>query len=124
MLTFFFKFRYLALIFFLVIVPILIAIGMKHSKFQLFPDFDASQIYVNGKFENNYTITQTAKAIVKIENDLKKYLNKDVEGFTTVVGMQMNNKGEANTGENYFHIFVLVFHIYNVWLRLVQVLKR
>jgi multidrug efflux pump subunit AcrB len=90
----------------LVIVPVLLGIGFKHSKFQLFPDFDASQIYVNGKFESNYTITQTAKAIKAIEKDLKKYLGRDVEGFTTVVGMQMNNKGEANTGENYFHIFV------------------
>ncbi|MEO1928694.1 MAG: efflux RND transporter permease subunit [Nautiliaceae bacterium] len=105
-LAFFFRFRYLSLIFFLVVVPVLIAVGMKHSKFQLFPDFDASQIYVNGKFESNCTITQTAKAITKIEKDLKKYLGKDVEGFTTVVGMQMNNKGETNVGENYFHIFV------------------
>jgi len=101
-----FKFRYLALFFFLIIVPFLIVIGMKHSKFQLFPDFDASQIYVNGKFDSNYTITQTSKAIKKIEKDLLKYVGKDVEGFTTVVGMQMNNKGEANVGENYFHIFV------------------
>ena len=106
LLMLFFRFRYLALLFFLVIVPLLIALGMKHSKFQLFPDFDASQIYVNGKFESNYTITQTAEAIKKIEKDLKKYLGKDVEGFTTVVGMQMNNKGEANVGENYFRIFV------------------
>ena len=106
MLMFLFKFRFIALLFFLIIVPMLIAIGMKHAKFQLFPDFDASQIYVNGKFESNYTITQTADAIVKIEKDLKKYVGGDVEGFTTVVGMQMNNKGEANTGENYFHIFV------------------
>jgi multidrug efflux pump subunit AcrB len=105
-LTFFFKVRYLALMFFLIVVPFLIALGVKHSKFQLFPTFDASQIYVNGKFESNYTITQTAAAIKKIENDLKKYLGKDVEGFTTVVGMQMNNKGEANIGANYFHIFV------------------
>jgi len=105
-LMFLFKFRFVALVFFLIIVPVLIVIGMKHSKFQLFPDFDASQIYVNGKFESNYTITQTAEAIVKIEKDLKKYVGGDVEGFTTVVGMQMNNKGEANTGENYFHIFV------------------
>jgi multidrug efflux pump subunit AcrB len=102
----FFKFRYIALLFFIVIVPLLLVAGMKHSKFQLFPDFDASQIYVNGKFDSNYTITQTAQAIVKIEKDLKKYLGNDVEGFTTVVGMQMNNKGEANIGENYFHIFV------------------
>ena len=106
LLTLFFKFRYLALIFFLIVVPVLLAVGFKHSKFQLFPDFDASQIYVNGKLESNYTITQTAKAITKIEKDLKKYLGRDVEGFTTVVGMQMNNKGEANVGANYFHIFV------------------
>jgi len=106
LLTLFFRFRYIVLAFFLIAVPVMIAIGMKHSKFQLFPDFDASQIYVNGKFESNYTITKTAEAIKKIEEDLKKYLGKDVEGFTTVVGMQMNNKGEANVGENYFHIFV------------------
>ncbi|WP_457563748.1 efflux RND transporter permease subunit [Caminibacter pacificus] len=101
-----FRFRYVALFFFLVIVPFLLAMGFKHSKFQLFPTFDASQIYVNGKFESNYTITQTAQAIKPIEKVLKKYLGPDVEGFTTVVGMQMNNKGEANVGENYFHIFV------------------
>ncbi len=106
LLWFFFKFRYFVLIFFLIIVPFMTFEGFKHSKFQLFPTFDASQIYVNGAFETNYTITQTAKAIRPIEKVLKKYLGKDVEGFTTVVGMKMNNKGEANTGANYFHIFV------------------
>jgi multidrug efflux pump subunit AcrB len=105
-LTYFFKFRYLALGFFLIGVPILMGIGMKHTKFQLFPTFDASQIYVNGSFESNYTITQTSKAIKPIEEVLKKYLGSDVEGFTSVIGMKMNNKGEANKGENYFHIFV------------------
>jgi len=102
----FFKFRYLTLAFFLIAVPVMLGIGFKHSKFQLFPDFDASQIYVNGMLENNYTIIQTSKAIEPVEKVLKKYLGEDVEGFTTVVGMKMNNKGEANTGENYFHIFV------------------
>ena len=102
----FFKFRYLTLAFFLIAVPVMLGVGFKHSKFQLFPDFDASQIYVNGKVDTNYTITQTAEIIKPIENILKKYLGEDVEGFTTVVGMKMNNKGEANTGENYFHIFV------------------
>jgi len=106
MLEVIFKFRFVALFFFLVVVPFLLVLGFKHSKFQLFPTFDASQIYVNGKFEGNFTINQTAKAIVPIEKTLKKYLGRDVEGFTSVVGMQMNNKGEANTGANYFHIFV------------------
>jgi multidrug efflux pump subunit AcrB len=101
-----FKYRYLTLFFFLIIVPILLGIGFKHSKFQLFPTFDASQIYVTGSLENNYTITQTAKAIKPLEKDLRKYLGKNVEGFTTIVGMKMNNKGQASIGENYFHIFV------------------
>jgi multidrug efflux pump subunit AcrB len=105
-LFFFFKFRYLTLAFFLIVVPVLTVIGFKHSKFQLFPDFDTSQLYVNGKFDSNYTIEESAKAVIPIENVLKKYLGENVEGFTTVVGMQMNNKGEANRGENYFHIFV------------------
>jgi multidrug efflux pump subunit AcrB len=105
-LSFFFRYKVLTLVFFLLIVPFLLGLGFKHSKFQLFPDFDASQIYVNGSLESNYTITQTSKAIIPIENVLKKYLGRDVEGFTTVVGMKMNNKGEANTAENYFHIFV------------------
>ena len=102
----FFKFRYFVLFFFLVIVPFLTFEGFKHSKFQLFPNFDASQIYVNGKFDSNYTIEESAKAIKPIENVLKTFLGKDVEGFTTIVGMKMNNKGDVNKGENYFHIFV------------------
>ncbi|GAB6044670.1 efflux RND transporter permease subunit [Caminibacter profundus] len=106
MLRLFFKYRFISLAFFLIFLPILLGLGFKHSKFQLFPDFDASQIYVNGSLDSNYTITQTSKAIEPIEKVLRKYLGDDVEGFTTVVGMKMNNRGEANTGENYFHIFV------------------
>ena len=102
----FFKFRYLVLIFFLIIVPFLTFEGFKHSKFQLFPNFDASQIYVNGKFESNFTIEKTSKAVKPIEKTLRKFLGRDVEGFTTIVGMKMNNKGDVNRGENYFHIFV------------------
>ena len=102
----FFKFRYLILIFFLIIVPFLTFEGFKHSKFQLFPTFDASQIYVNGSFETNYTLTQTAKAIKPIEKTLKKYIGNNVKGFTTIVGLKMNNKGESNNGENNFQIFV------------------
>ena len=105
-LFFFFKFRYLVLVFFLIIVPFLTFEGFKHSKFQLFPNFDASQIYVNGKFESNFTIEKSAKAVKPIEKTLRKFLGKDVEGFTTIVGMKMNNKGDVNRGENYFHIFV------------------
>jgi len=102
----FFRYRFVALFFFLAVVPFLLVEGFKHSKFQLFPDFDASQIYVNGKFEENYTINATSKAITPIENILKGYLNGEVDGFTSVIGMKMNNKGEAQRAENYFHIFV------------------
>ncbi len=120
-LTYFFKYRLLVLAFFLVIVPFLTFEGFKHSEFQLFPNFDTSQIYVNGKFDSNFTIDQTSKAVVPIEKTLKQFLGQNVQGFTTIVGMQMNNKGDINIGENYFHIFVDLYDkkptdIYNKYL--------
>ena len=101
-----FRWKWIGLGFFLVIVPVVTFWGMKHSKFQLFPDFDVTQIYISGKFENNYTLEKTAEGIVPIENLLKPLLKTDVAGFTTVIGMIMNKKGEMEAGENYFHIFV------------------
>ena len=106
-LSFFLKFKWISLIFFLVIIPALIVVGFKHSKFQLFPDFDTTQIYVKGSVESNNTIYDTFKAITPIENVLKNKLGKeDIKSFTTIVGMKLNGKSNIDTAENNFHIFV------------------
>ncbi len=107
MLRFFFRFRFWSLAFFLLGIPFLTFIGIKSSKFQLFPDFDTTQIYVQGSLESNNTIYDTYKAIVPIENVLKQKLGGDeVKSFTTVVGMKLNGKSNIDSGENNFQIFV------------------
>jgi multidrug efflux pump subunit AcrB len=80
---------------------------MKHSKFQLFPDFDTTQIYVKGSFDSNNTIYDTFKNVSKIENVLKKELGgNDIKSFTTIVGMKLNGKSNIDSAPNNFHIFV------------------
>ena len=101
------KFKWISLIFFLVIIPALIVVGFKHSKFQLFPDFDTTQIYVKGSVESNNTIYDTFKAITHIENVLKEKLDgNDIKSFTTIVGMKLNGKSNIDSAANNFHIFV------------------
>jgi len=101
------KYRYFSILLFLVGIPFLIVAGMKHSKFQLFPDFDTTQIYVKGSFDSNNTIYDTFKNVSKIENVLKKELGgNDIKSFTTIVGIKLNGKSNIDSAPNNFHIFV------------------
>jgi len=82
-------------------------IMVKNSKFQLFPDFDTTQIYVYGKVNINNELKDTEKIVSKLENVLLKKLDKrDVSSVTSVVGFQMDAKNVPVTGDNLFHIFV------------------
>jgi len=106
-LHFLFKRRYLSLG--VIVVSILLAefYMIKHSKFQLFPDFDTTQVYVYGKVDINNDLKDTEKYVTKIENVLLKKLDKkDVSSITSVVGFKMNAKKNVDLGENMFHIFI------------------
>ena len=106
-LTFFLKLKWISLMFFLGVIPFLIVVGVKHSKFQLFPDFDTTQIYVNGSVDINNTIYDTFKTIIPVENVLKKRVGgDDIKSFTTVVGMTLNGKSNIDSAPNNFQIFV------------------
>ncbi len=79
----------------------------KISKFQLFPSFDASQIYISGKVDVNNRLEDTEKYIKRIEEVLLKSLDKrDVSSITSIVGMKFAADQKAERGENLFHIFV------------------
>ena len=106
-LAIFLKFKWISLFFFLGIIPAITVFGFKHSKFQLFPDFDTTQIYVKGSVDSNNTIYDTYKAIIPIEKVLKDRLGKDnIKSFTTIVGMKLNGKSNIDSAENNFQIFV------------------
>jgi len=79
----------------------------KASKFQLFPEFDTTQIYIKGSVNKNYSIEETQELVSKIEKVLlKKLSKKDVASITSISGLKINNKFKADISPNYFHIFV------------------
>jgi multidrug efflux pump subunit AcrB len=79
----------------------------KVTKFQLFPEFDVQQVYINGKVNINYKLEETEKFVSKVEKALLEKLDKDsVDSITAVIGYRMNADQTIETGENLFQIFV------------------
>jgi len=80
---------------------------MKITKFQLFPEFDAQQIYVNGKIDINHDLKETEAYVTQIEKKLLQVLDKqDVDSVTSVIGFKFNPDASFEIGENLFQIFV------------------
>ena len=106
-LHFVFRRKYLSL--FLIVVTILsfTVVMVKNSKFQLFPDFDNTQIYVYGKVDINNELVDTEKMVTKIEKMILANVDKEnISSVTSVVGFKMDAKNRAELGENMFHIFI------------------
>ena len=87
---------------------ILATIGMvKITKFQLFPEFDAQQVYMNGKVNINNELKDTEVYVTQIEETLLKTLDKNaVDSVTSVIGFKFNKDQSFETGNNLFQIFI------------------
>ena len=106
-LAFVLKFRFISLGVFLIFTIGGTIIMLKNSKFQLFPTFDTTQIYVSGKVNHNYSIKDTQKLVTEVEKVLLLKLSKsDVSSITSVSGMKLDAKFRPEMSENFFHIFV------------------
>ena len=106
-LHFFFKRKGLSLLVIVLSILSLEFVMIKHSKFQLFPDFDNTQIYVYGKVNINNALEDTEKIVTKVENKILKNVDKkNVSSVTSVIGFKMDAKNRAELGENMFHIFI------------------
>ena len=106
-LHFVFKKRWLSLI--LIVGSILLSTYFMamNSKFQLFPDFDNTQVYVYGKVNINNELTDTEKIVTNIENILlEKLEKKDMSSVTSIVGFKLDAKRKAEVGDHLFHIFI------------------
>jgi len=79
----------------------------KITKFQLFPEFDVQQVYINGKVNINYKLEETEKFVTKVEKELLAKLDKEsVDSITSVVGYRMNADQSLEFGDNLFQIFI------------------
>ncbi|BAF70137.1 efflux RND transporter permease subunit [Nitratiruptor sp. SB155-2] len=80
---------------------------LKETKFQLFPAFDTTQIYISGSVNVNSDVEDTQKIVSKLEQAILHSVKKDeVSSVTAIFGMKLDAKNNAQTGSNLFHIFV------------------
>ncbi len=101
------KFRVIVIVIFLIFTLGMSFIMLKNSKFQLFPTFDTTQIYVSGKVDKNYDIYQTQEFVTEVEKALLKNLSKtEISSITSISGMKLNAKFIPEIGDNFFHIFI------------------
>ncbi len=101
------KFKEIALIFMVVSILGGTYFLFKMSKFQLFPRFDASQIYISGKVDINSKLSQTHKLMNEIEKKLlRDFNNSDVSSITSITGIRFFPDQTFERGEHLFHIFL------------------
>ena len=99
-------------LFLLVLFIVLSTVGMLSvTKFKLFPDFDSTQIYLNGKVDVNSKLEDTEKRVTQIENRLLEYYKRngvdtEVSSLTSIVGLLFNSDQSFESGDNLFHIFI------------------
>ena len=99
------KWRSLALITLFIVVG---TVGIaKITKFQLFPEFDAQQVYMSGKVNVNNKLADTEAYVAEIEQALLQMLDRnETDSVTSVIGFKFNKDQSFETGENLFQIFI------------------
>lgn len=106
-LYFLFRKQLLSLIMTTVLIVFSTVILFKNSKFQLFPDFDTTQVYVYGKVNINSELKDTEEYVSHIEKEILKNVDeRDVSSVTSIIGFRLDAKNMAQTGEHLFHIFI------------------
>ncbi|NPA50781.1 MAG: efflux RND transporter permease subunit [Epsilonproteobacteria bacterium] len=79
----------------------------KANSFELFPPFDAMQIYISGKLDVNNKLKDSEKLMEPIEKELLTKLNKnEISSITSIVGIKFNADNSFESGEHLFHIFI------------------
>jgi multidrug efflux pump subunit AcrB len=105
--SFLMKYKKRVLLLFLIFCIGLTVFLFKRTNFQLFPDFDNTQIYISGKVNINYKLQETQAMVTKVENVLLKKLPKsEVSSVTSISGFMLDAKFQPHLAENNFHIFI------------------
>lgn len=83
---------------FIILVPLLIMMGLKHSKFQMFPRFDASTINLALKANVNTSTQETAAILQSIEKDIfAKREEFAIAHIGSVAGWRRDSAGVSET---------------------------
>ncbi len=107
-LDFVLKWKYLSpliLTLFIIIATISFA---KLLKFEFMPEFDTTQVYINGSVGVGYDIKETEEKIYKLEKKILENfeLGDEIDSISSVIGMKLDGKQLPQNEEFYFQIFV------------------
>ncbi|NEW60591.1 efflux RND transporter permease subunit, partial [Sulfurovum sp. bin170] len=106
-LSFLLKHKWVSLIVMVVSILVGTVAMAKVTKFQLFPEFDVQQVYVNGKVNINNELEETEVFVSRVEDALMAKLDKQtVDSITSVVGFRMNADMSTDIGDNLFQIII------------------
>jgi len=95
---FFMRYKKTFLLLFIILVPVFIIMGIKASKFNMFPQFDASTIKITLKADVNTKTEETIKYLKAIEKDL--FDNKEqfyISHVDSVAGRRRDSAGNSET---------------------------
>jgi len=106
-LHFLFRRRIASLVFGVGAIIALTLFMVGQTRFQLFPPFDVTQVYVTGKVNINNDLEDTERLVSSIERRLLEKLDpEEYSSVTSVIGMRLDAKNKAELGENLFHVFI------------------
>ena len=93
------------LIVFLLLIPLLTVVTAKSMRFQFFPNFDGSNLYISGKLDINTPLEDTFKIAKEIEADVRKHAKEfSLKSTSATSGYRRSLSGETEHNNNVFFI--------------------
>ncbi len=106
---FFMNWKKIFLTIFIILVPFLIYIEMKTSKFQMFPKFDATDIKISIKADKNTKLEDAFKIVRSIEQDLIK--QKDAFFIRSIDSVAGYRRDTGNNTERYPYVMYMTVEL-------------
>ena len=106
---FFMNWKKTFLIIFIILVPIATVTAVKSSKFQMFPQFDATDVKISIKANSNTTLEESFKIVQEIEKDLM--LKKDdffIRSIDSVAGYRQDT---GNNTERFPYVMYMTVEL-------------
>ncbi len=107
-LDFVLKWKYLSPIILTVFIIIATIFLAKILKFEFMPEFDTTQVYINGSVGVGHDIKETEQKIYQLEKKILENfeLGNEIDSISSVIGMKLDGKQLPQNEEFYFQIFV------------------
>jgi multidrug efflux pump subunit AcrB len=97
---------------FIILIPCLTVLGIKYSKFQMFPRFDSNTVNISLKANINTPVEKTYEITNAIAKDLVKLKDKlGIETISSVAGYRRNSGSDS---ESYPYVGYITLELYKL----------